>query len=266
MDKHARDQENVKAFQEGDSEALQRLLDEYAPNIRLATKPFLRDDHRDADTRQEAITVFMEYVARATPEQARLLGRDAYQKVFDGLAEVNEYGCGQRTVNKIWAAEKLLDAPDGSWSHGSGLSLPAVAKSVGLPTSSLVNALGMRDSSSLDLILDADLDVGDNDTSALAWQVSASPEPECKSTSSDVGSINLDVLTVKQREAVEMFLNYPELNQRDISALMGIDQKSYRQRLDVAFRKLASVEKNTLNRASVVVEEEIFNNEREVNA
>ena len=266
MDKHARDQENVKAFQEGDSEALQRLLDEYAPNIRLATKPFLRDDHRDADTRQEAITVFMEYVARATPEQARLLGRDAYQKVFDGLAEVNEYGCGQRTVNKIWAAEKLLDAPDGSWSHGSGLSLPAVAKSVGLPTSSLVNALGIRDSSSLDLILDADLDVGDNDTSALAWQVSASPEPQCKSTSSDVGSINLDALSVKQREAVEMFLNYPELNQRAISALMGIDQKSYRQRLDVAFRKLASVEKNTLNRASVVVEEEIFNNEREVNA
>ena len=263
MDKHARDQANVKSFQEGDSEALQRLLDEYAPNIRLATKPFLRDDHRDADTRQEAITVFMEYVARATPEQARLLARDAYHKVFDGLAEVNEYGCGQRTVNKIWAAEKLLDAPDGSWSDGSGLSLPAVAKSVGLPTSSLVNALGIRDSSSLDLILDADLDVGDNDTSALAWQVSASPEPECKSTSSDVGAINLDVLTVKQREAVEVFLDYPKLNRRDIALFLGLPQRTFEERLQRAFEKLAS--QNPLIRASVVVEQEMFNNEREVN-
>ena len=192
MDKHARDQANVKAFQEGDSEALQRLLDEYAPNIRLATKPFLRDDHRDADTRQEAITVFMEYVARATPEQARLLARDVLNVVSHGLADVNEFSAQHRTVYKIWAAEKLLEASAGSWSESSGVSLPAVAESVGLPTSSLVNALGIRDSSSLDLILDNDLDVGDSDTSALAWQVSASPEPQCKSTSTDVGSIRRD--------------------------------------------------------------------------
>lgn len=263
MDKHARDQENVKAFQQGDSEALQRLLDEYGPNIRLATKPFLRDDHRDADTRQEAVTVFMEYVARATPEQARLLARDVLNVVSHGLAEVNEYGAGKSTVYKIWAAEKLLEASAGSWSEGSGMSLPSAAESVDLPTSSLVNALGIRDSSSLDLILDADLDVGDNDTSALAWQVSASPEPECKSTSTDVGSINLDVLTVKQREAVEGFLDYPELNQRDIALFLGLPQKTFQERLQRAFEKLAS--QNPLKRGPVVTEEEIFNTKGKVN-
>ena len=264
--KHQRDQNDIAAYQGGDLEALQRLLTEYRPNIRLATKPFLRDDHRDVDTAQEATTCFIEYCAQATPKQARLLARDVFNVVSHGLANVNQFGAQHRTIYKSWAADKLLEAADGSWSNGSGMSLTEVAEAVDLPTSSLVNLIGLKEPVSLDAILDSDLDVGDSDVSALEWEVSASPEPVCKSTSSNLGSFNLEILTVKQREVVQMFLDHPELGQRDIAALMDLPQKSYGERLQRAFEKLASHSQNPLTRAPVVIEEAIFQNEGKVNA
>ena len=62
---------------------------------------------------------------------------------------------------------------------------------------------------------------------------------------------------------MEVFLDYPKLNRRDIALFLGLPQRTFEERLQRAFEKLAS--QNPLIRASVVVEEEIFSNEREVN-
>ncbi len=262
---YSEDVAQVAAAQAGDTSALEALLSEYHNNI---AKPADKWKHRLGgmeEAMQVATLAAIEYVMVATPEQARLLRRDLGNVVGWALESSAHASMPHATVNRLRKAHKAMQAVDGSWALGNETTMQDAAKSNDVSVAALLTFVAMEQVESYDKVFDEAFDdeqpFGDHWATTEHDDVNTAADPEfvgrasidavhalapleisqSSSASRDVGGVLALVaeLPERNREAVVLYLEYPEWSVVQIAEHAGIARMTFKSRLDRGLELLA---------------------------
>jgi hypothetical protein len=252
---------DVLAVQAGDSAAWLRIRRGYSQNVSKVARKYegVFDEAEAVDIAWSAIA---EHVMTVSPEDAKFLRNKITVIALEALDVEMRPELSRMSMSRMRKAHKMMQAEDGSWAQGNGVTMQEAAKANDLSVGALITYVAMERVESFDKVFDEAFDDENPYNQDLAGgyrvdDVDAKHDPElsnrvsqCHVTDVAVGSERqshsvkaqvrdaLDLLPTSQRAVIDLFMT--GMNDSEIAAELNLSPKTVNTHRLRAFDSLRS--------------------------